>query len=224
MNANYVQRLRMTFSKGGAARYTGHLDLARALERALNRAKIPMAYTQGFNRRPRMQMATALPLGYTSAYELADILLLEPMEPEAARVQLMAKMAPGLDVYKMEEVPISAPSLQASTVESTYLATLLDPYDLNLLQEQVNDLLAQEEIMREKVRKRKVKQFDLRPLIIDLKTQEAEDGLAQLWMRLYLQPAKTGRPDDLFKALGLDPLDARMHRLRIVLQGEAIGD
>ena len=93
MEANYVQRLRMTFSKGGAARYTSHLDLARALERALNRAQIPVAYTQGFNRRPRMQMATALPLGYTSEYELADILLLEAMEPEAARVQLMARMA-----------------------------------------------------------------------------------------------------------------------------------
>ena len=223
MEANYVQRLRMTFSKGGAARYTSHLDLARALERALNRAKIPMAYTQGFNRRPRMQMATALSLGYTSEYELSDILLQEKMDPETARQQLMAKMAPGIDVYKMEEVPISLPSLQASTVETTYIATLLDPYDLKQLQTQVDELLAAESIMREKIRKRKVKQFDLRPLIIDLKTQESEEGLAQLWMRLYLQPARTGRPDDVFKALGLDPLDARIHRLKIVLEGE-IGD
>ncbi len=218
MEANYVQRLRMTFSKGGAARYTSHLDLARALERALNRAKIPVAYTQGFNRRPRMQMATALPLGYTSEYELADILLMETMEPEAARVQLMSKMAPGIDVFKMEEVPVSVPSLQASTVESSYLATLLDPYDVAQLQQQVDAVLTAESIMLEKVRKKKVRQFDLRPLIIDLKAQEAENGAAQLWMRLYLQPSRTGRPDDVFKALGLDPLDARIHRLQIVLE------
>ena len=223
MNANYVQRLRMTFSKGGAARYTSHLDLARALERALNRAKIPVAYTQGFNRRPRMQMATALPLGYTSEYELSDIMLLEPMEAEAARVQLMSKMAPGIDVFKMEEVPIEATSLQASTIETTYMATLLDPYDVALLQKQVDKLLAQERIMMEKIRKKKVKQFDLRPLIIDLKTQESDEGLAQIWMRLYLQPSKTGRPDDVLKFLNLDPLDARIHRLKIVLEGE-IGD
>ena len=118
MQANYVQRLRLIFSKGGAARYISHLDLARTLERALNRAKIPVAYTQGFNRRPRMQMATALPLGYTSEYELADILLAERMEPEQARQQLMAKMAPGIVVLQVADVPVSGPSLQAMTQSS----------------------------------------------------------------------------------------------------------
>ena len=48
-----AQRLRLTFSKDGPARFISHLDLARALERALNRAALPVAYTQGFNRRPR---------------------------------------------------------------------------------------------------------------------------------------------------------------------------
>ena len=78
-------------------------------------------------------------------------------------------------------------------------------------------MLASDSIMLEKIRKNKVRQFDLRPLIIDLKAQESDEGLAQLWMRLYLQPSKTGRPDDLFKALGLDPLDARIHRTEMVL-------
>ena len=78
-----VQRMRMTFTKEGTARYISHLDLARAVERALNRAGLPIAYTQGFNRRPRLSLAAALPLGYTSQAEIADVVLalLEPKAP-----------------------------------------------------------------------------------------------------------------------------------------------
>ncbi len=62
MQANYVQRIRLVYSKLGNTRYIGHLDLARTLQRAINRARIPIAYTQGYNKRPRMQLADALPL------------------------------------------------------------------------------------------------------------------------------------------------------------------
>ncbi len=127
MQATYVQRLRFTFRKFGPTRYIGHLDLARTLERALNRANMPVTYSQGFNRRPRLAMATALPLGYTSDCELADIWLDERVEPEAAQQQMMSRMAPGLEIVRVEEVPTDAPSLQSLTTESTYTATLLDP-------------------------------------------------------------------------------------------------
>lgn len=236
MQANYVQRLRLTFSKGGAARYISHLDLARALERALNRARIPVAYTQGFNRRPRMQMAAALPLGYTSQYELADILLRERMEPEAMRRQLMARMAPGIDVYQVEEVPTTGASLQALTLESSYLALPLDPVDTAVLQQRITEIMAAETLIRERTRKGKTKAYDLRPLIYDL-CLENEPRIARIsqdlipdnlrnlrqtrpsiFMRLSLQPSKTGRPDEVVMALGLDPLDTWIHRLEIVLR------
>ncbi len=217
MQANYVQRLRLTFSKGGAARYISHLDLARTLERALNRARIPVAYTQGFNRRPRMQMATALPLGYTSEYELADILLAESMEPEQARQQLMAKMAPGIVVLQVEDVPVSGPSLQAMTQSSTYVATPLDPVDFAALQAKVAGILAADKLERVRERRGKKKAYDLRPLILDLSTTHDEDGQVNIHMNLCLEPAKTGRPDDVLDALGFDPLDVRVHRVGMVL-------
>jgi radical SAM-linked protein len=220
MQADYVQRLRMTFSKSGPARYIGHLDLARALERALNRANLPVAYTHGFNRRPRLQMASALPLGYTSEYELADLLLVQRVEPEQARPQLMAKMAPGIDVFRMTEVPIHVPSLQASTKEATYVATLLDPVDWAALDEQIRVLLAQEVLLREQEHKGKMKTYDLRPLILHLCLVDTADSWPQIHMRLLLQPSLTGRPDELLQALGLDPLAARIHRTHIALQGE----
>ncbi len=218
MEADYVQRLRMTFKKDGPARYISHLDLARTLERALNRAKIPVAYTHGFNRRPRLQMATALPLGYTSEYELADVLLLEEMEPEAARQQLTAKMAPGIDVYKAEIVPISLPSLQASTIESSYVATPLDPVDTAVLQQKIEAMLAADTLPRQRLHKRKLREYDLRPLILDLALTQPTGKPPQINMRLMLQSGATGRPDEVLDSLDLDPLDCRVHRTMIVLQ------
>ncbi|MBK7893983.1 MAG: TIGR03936 family radical SAM-associated protein [Candidatus Promineifilaceae bacterium] len=217
MQANYVQRLRLIFSKDGPARYISHLDLARTLERALNRAKIPVAYTQGFNRRPRMQMATALPLGYTSQYELADILLTEAMEPAQAQQQLMARMAPGIVILQVEEVPVSGPSLQAITESSSYVATPLDPVDFATVQAKVAALLAAEKVARTKERRGKQKAYDLRPLILDLSTTQDEDGQVHIQMNLCLEPSKTGRPDEVLDELGFDPLDMRICRTGMVL-------
>ena len=221
MQANYVQRLRLIFSKDGPARYISHLDLARTLERALNRARIPVAYTQGFNRRPRMQMATALPLGYTSEYELADILLAEKMEPEQARQQLMAKMAPGITILQTIDVPVSGPSLQSMTQSSTYRATPLDPVDFGELQARVAQTLAAETLERVRERRGKKKVYDLRPLILDLTVEKAEDGQVHIHMNLCLEPSKTGRPDEVLEALGFDPLDMRIHRTGMVLAEDA---
>jgi radical SAM-linked protein len=213
MQANYVQRLRLTFRKEGATRYIGHLDLARTLERSLNRAGIPVAYTQGFNKRPRMQLASALPLGYLSACEMADIYLSERMEPEAARAQMMDKMAPGIVVWRVEEVPLRAPAVQSITAVSVYTALLLDPIDPAALRRQIDDLLAAEAIIRE----RRNKEYDLRPLIEAVSLAETEEGAPLIEMRLVMKPGKTGRPDEVLRALGLDPMAARITRTEIVL-------
>ena len=226
MQANYVQRLRMKFSKIGPTRYISHLDLARALERALNRARVPVSYTQGYNPRPRMQFASALPLGFTSEAELADVWLEEEMVPAEAREQIMSRMAPGIVVHEVWEVPLDAPAMQASTLETAYVAQVDDVIDLGEdsidraeLRQRVEGLLAAESVMRE----RRGKEYDLRPLVLELDLEEDETGVLLLTMRLLLQPGKTGRPDEVLDALGLDPLSVRVHRTKIVLEDGAGG-
>jgi radical SAM-linked protein len=218
MQANYVQRLRLTFTKIGPTRYIGHLDLARTLERSLVRAQIPIAYSQGFNRRPRMALASALPLGFTSTGELADIWLAEALDPAVAREQMMRKMAPGIDVVKVEEVPIAWPSLESSTLSASYSATLLDPLEPAELEQRIALLLAAESLPRERTHGNgQVKQYDLRPLILGLENALDEKGTAMLSMHLALEPGHTGRPDEVLAALDLDPLAARVQRDEIIL-------
>lgn len=215
-----VQRLRLTFSKFGAARYIGHLDLARTLERALNRSHIPVAYSQGFNRRPRLTMAAPLTLGYTSEAELADIWLTELADPVEVRRRLMDRMAPGIEVTQMVDVPLAGPSLQQSLMAAEYQATFLDRIDQQQLLECVDALLAADSLPRERKRAKdsRPKPYDLRPLVTKLTVLLNQSDGPHLAMRLVQTSTQTGRPDEVLASLGFDPLDAHIHRTGLFLE------
>lgn len=222
MQSPVIQRIRIKFGKIGPTRFIGHLDLARTWERALNRAKIPMAYTQGFNRRPRMQFASALQLGVTSECEYIDLFLQEVVDADAVKKRLIEKMAPGVVVYSAEVVGLKGkalptlPTVASFRVELTHVG--LDSAEL---QQRVNTLLAQSEILREKRgRKNKGKQYNLRPLIVDLSIKP-ESNPAQMTMTLTASEGKTGRPDELLSALEIDPFDTRIHRTNLILKSDA---
>ena len=213
MQANYVQRLRLTFAKFGPTRFIGHLDLARALERSLNRAQVPLAYTQGYNPRPRMQLAAALPLGFTSECEIADIWLLEEVEPGAARKAMEARMAPGIEIKKVMQIDLAEPALQNRVEEAEYVAKLMVSVDRVNLATSVARFLAAESVVRE----RRGKQYDLRPLVLSLSLADGGPTSPELVMQVSMRPGRTGRPDEVLAALDLDPLAALIHRRRLIL-------
>jgi len=218
MKQTYVQRLRVIFRKIGPTRFISHLDVARTWERILNRAKLPVDYSHGFNRRPKIQFATATALGTTSNCEVIDIWFREQVTPSDARAKIEASLAPGIELTALQEVPLSEPSLQAMTRETSFVATISTSINAAELKTAVQNILSADQIMRErKAKKGKIKEYDLRPLILDLHTQQTADAALQLTMRLVLEPGKTGRPDELLKTIGLDPLDVRIHRTAIVL-------
>lgn len=217
-NTEYVQRLRIKFSKFGPTRFISHLDVARTWERALNRAKIPMAYSQGFNRRPLMSFATATPLGTTSDCELVDIWTKEHVDVAQTGETIAAKMAPGIKILEINEVPLSGKKLQVITVDSTFEITITEEVDRDELRHKVADLLAADKIIRVREVKKKAKEFDLRPMVYDLQLVEPEDqSYVTLVARLALEPSNTGRVDQVMFHLGLDPLDARIHRADVTL-------
>jgi radical SAM-linked protein len=216
MQPNYVQRLRFRFSKVGPARYISHLDLARTLERALNRARLPVAYTQGFNRRPRLQFAAALPLGFTSEAELGDVWLMETVEPATAHEQMMSRMAPGILIQRVWETPLEAPAMQAVTVETTFQALLPPEVDAAALHERIRTFLSAATVRRE----RRGKLYNLRPLVYDLSLAQTAEVDWRLTLRLALREGATGRPDEVLDALQLDPLDLHLHRTSIILDGD----
>src|SRR5947208_4302341 len=93
-----VQRLRIRYAKRGRLRFTSHRDFARAFERALRRASIPMAYSAGFSPHPRISYAGAAPTGVASEAEYLEIGLARESDPSALRSALDAALPPCLDI------------------------------------------------------------------------------------------------------------------------------
>ncbi len=213
MQANYVQRIRLVFSKTGNTRFIGHLDTVKTLERAINRAQIPVAYTQGFNKRLRMQLADPLPLGFSSECEMADLWLAEMIDPAAAMAQLKPVLPNGVMLHGVTQVPISEPALQTQTIEAVYLVRPFSNIEDGELQSRLDALLQSSSIPME----RNGKEYDLRPRIVSFDLSEEHPQGTSIAMRLTLSQGLNGRPDEVLLALGLDPLAARIHRQQIIL-------
>ncbi|HSX69260.1 TIGR03936 family radical SAM-associated protein, partial [Nocardioides sp.] len=100
-----VQRLRIRYAKRGRLRFTSHRDFSRAFERAVFRARIPMAYSSGFNPHPRISYAGAAPTGSASEAEYVEIALREKVDPAAVGALLGEALPDGLDVLTIVESP-----------------------------------------------------------------------------------------------------------------------
>ena len=204
-------RIRITFTKQGALRYTGHLDLHRLWERAMRRAELPIAYSQGFHPQPKMSLAAALPLGFSSLCEMLDVRLNEEIPVEEIRLRLKDNLSTDIQVTNVESVDERAPALQTQVLSAEYHVQLTEPVDGSDLKRRVEELIQSESLPRE----RRGKFYDLRPLV-EVLTVDTETSTLQ--MKLTAREGATGRPDEVLTALGIEPEYARVERTRLIFQ------
>ncbi len=195
-------------------RFTGHLDLHRTWERTFRRAGLPLAYSHGFHPQPRINLACALPLGFTSQSEVADVWLQADLPVPDIRAALNRAVPPGIEIMDVEEMDPRLPALQTQVLSAEYLITLLD-YTAQL-DDRIADLLSNSSLPRE----RRGKAYDLRPLIEELLRLPNDDqGHPRLLVRLAARAGATGRPEELLTALEITPESARVHRTRLFFEG-----
>jgi len=115
--------VRLQFSKRGKIRFVSHRDVARAFERALRIAALPVAHTAGFSPRPKLSFGLALGVGYESDAEYLDVELRDPTEPDALPDALDAGLPPGLAVLGAAPLVPRAPALQESVTAVGYELT-----------------------------------------------------------------------------------------------------
>ncbi len=177
----------------------------------MRRANLPIVYSQGYNPRPRINLASALPLGITSDCEVLDVQLSNKLNPDDIVQSLDAAVPSGIKIIDVCEVLTTMPSLQSQLCSAEYVITLVE--DIENIAQRVNSLLDAETLPRN----RRGKEYDLRPLIEDL-TLEArnEKREQQLSARFSAREGATGRPEELILALGGDPMTARYHRTRLI--------
>jgi radical SAM-linked protein len=207
-------RARITFSKQGALRYTGHLDLHRLWERAMRRADLPLSYSQGFHPQPKISLASALPLGFSSRGEVMDVRFNAEIPTEEIAARLKDSLPPDIQVINVESVDERIPALQTQVLSATYDVHLTEPVDGSDLTRKVEELMMSESLPRE----RRGKFYDMRPLIETLNVITEANGKVWLQMKLAARDGATGRPEEVLNALGIEPEYTLVERTLLIFQ------
>lgn len=202
-------RIRITFSKTGALRYIGHLDLHKLWERSTRRANLALMYSQGFHPQPKIQLASALPLGFSSRCELVDMWVDGDLDLAGIPARLNGAVPPGLNILQVEQVGETNPPLQTQVSSSIYEITLLEIVNTVELTQRITELLATDSMPRE----RRGKAYDLRPLVEQITMLEPDsEGHTRFSMQLAAREGATGRPEEVLDVLKLPYEDTLVER------------
>ena len=157
-------RMIAEFEKMGRMSWFSHLDLQNTMQRALRRAQLPVAYSQGFNPHVLTSFATALSVGCQSRGEAMEVEMAGEISPEEFAEKLNACLPDGLKVRRCAPVPDSAPALMAKVAEAGYDITAPNT-DLT---QAVEAFLKAEEVMVEKRSKTKTRLVNIRPMVHEI--------------------------------------------------------
>ena len=190
-----VQRLRVRYAKRGRLRFTSHRDFSRAFERAVFRARLPMAYSSGFNPHPRISYAGAAPTGSASEAEYLELALAEVVDPAAVHAALDEAMPDGLDVVEVVESPGGgfADLLQASRWRVDL------PVPVAEAEAAVAAFLAAEQVLVQRMTKKGLRDLDSRAAVLRMSAAGAGEGSRLDLVLRHLEPAV--RPDDVLAGL-----------------------
>lgn len=193
-----MQKLRLRYAKRGPLRFTSHRDVARAFERALRRAGVPMAYSQGFTPHPKISWIGASPTGVASEAEYVEIQVVELVDAGRLVARLDAVLPPGLDL--IEAVPAAGPGSLTERIEASHWRVELPGVSRERLQEAVDRLLCVDEVLVQRLTKQGMRTIDVRPAVISAEVSGINEayGILELVVR-QLTPAV--RPDDVMSAL-----------------------
>lgn len=155
-----MQTIRIRFEKTGRARFISHLDLLRAMTRALRRAAVPLWYTEGFNRHPYVTFAAPLSLGYEGLREAMDIKLEGALSMDELTARLDAVMPEGLHITGAAEAVMKPGDLEAAAWRLTFDCPINEIAEM---------LLMDSIIVQKKTKKGTYKEVELKPWLIPAK-------------------------------------------------------
>ena len=189
-----VQKLRIRFAKRDRLRFTSHRDFQRAFERALRRARVPVAYSQGFTPHPKVSYAGAAPTGAASEAEYLEISVTEVCDPATVAKVLDDALPAGLDLVAVVEAEGEslADRLQASEWE-----IMLPDADRAVLAAAAAAFLAAPRVEVQRMTKKGLRTLDARDAVVRLTVRDDTPALRAV----VRHQTPTVRPDDVLAAL-----------------------
>lgn len=230
-----VQRIRLRYAKRGPMRFTSHRDFARAFERAILRAGVPIAYSQGFTPHPKISYASAAPTGVASEAEYLEIGLRAPVDPGDLMKALDAALSPGLDV--LDAVEATDGSL-ADRIDASAWRIELSGVDTPTARHAVDTFLAAPEVPVERLTKQGRRTLDARGPVVKLAVAQPTDAIPSevtgtpcaILDLVVRQVTPSVRPDDVLSGLRVaadlePPVPPRATRLAqgtLTVEGELV--
>jgi radical SAM family uncharacterized protein/radical SAM-linked protein len=179
--ARYTYRVHYT--RLGDTRFFSHLEVLQLIFRAITRAGIPVLYSQGFNPSPRVSFSPALPVGVESEVEHFDMIITSAIDDRHIVIENLNRQLPGgMEVYAMGAPPRAEPETQVIS----YRVLLNTPLTSDQ-QEGIKRFMMQESFVIERIRKKKQRELDIRPLIKSLEGAERD-----LCFELFFHQGRAG--------------------------------
>ncbi len=189
----------------------------RLWQRALRRAGIALAYSEGFNPHPRISLAAPLALGVTSDAELMDIVVTDWISPHVFTTTVNRQLPPGIEVLQVYPLVVTMPSLQSQVRFAEYFVEVAAAQSRPEIEKAITSLMALDNLPWEHSRDTGPHRYDLRALIARIWIAASGKGSCTLGMTLRCDNAGAGRPEQVAAALGFgEPLG--IHRARLILE------
>ena len=226
-----VQKLRIQYAKRGRLRFTSHRDFARAFERAVRRAGLPIGHSSGFTPHPKISYANASPTGAASEAEYLEIGMTHPCDVDQVREALDAALPVGLDIV---EVVVAATGTFADRLEASAWQIALPGVSLQHADCATKLFLTADEVLIERVMKRGPRSIDCRAAVLALSARlDASNGEPCAILDVVVRHVTPSvRPDDVLAGLrssgGLvleqTPIATRLAQGPLDLETGTVGD
>ena len=213
-----MQRLRIRFCRGEEIKFISHLDIMRLWERALHRAQIPLAYSEGFSPHPRLSLAAPLPVGVTSEAELMDVFVTKQVSPHWFVTAVSQQLPPGIEILGVYQIALSMPSLQSQVRYAEYRAEVETEKGPRDIESAVSALLSVEHLPWHHQRDTGRRNYDMRALIDALWLTSWHHPYCTIGMRLRCDSGGSGRPEQVVSALGFTHYPQSIYRAKLILE------
>lgn len=216
-------KLLLVFKKGSTLRWISHLDLIKVFEKALRRAELPIALSQGFNPRPKMSIALPLPVGTTSSGEYMELELEESMDPIVVKNKLNQQLPEGLQMMQVQVLPERGPAIMSVVDSSVYeIKVPLSEEETAHMGSVITTLQQKSEILVDYLNKEgRKKSMDIKP---GIRTISWQMDINKIEIHVETSSRLFVRPNYVLQAIAaemqreewkIDEMD--IHRVRIVL-------
>ena len=201
-----VQRLTVRYAKRGRMRFASHRDVARAIERGVRKAGIPVAYSAGFSPHPRISYSGGAPTGAASEAEYLEIAVTSHCEPADVCRRLDAALPDGIDVIEVVE---AAGKTGEAQLEASEWVVVLPGVPVSAAASAVRKFLASPSVEVERLTSKGTRTLDARAAVLSLVSGEADTAAGCAILRMIVrQLTPAVRPDDILAALRkLSPLE-----------------